>query len=138
VNVNSGFAYDAKSRVVCWRLEGEVTEEVFAVSLQQLPAVVAGSNPRSGIIDLSKVTAFRVSAEALKRLATTEPVFPAEFPRVIVAGGDHVYGMARMFAALTEPLRSNVQVVRTLKEAYKALGVKSPEFRDLELKKKVT
>jgi len=69
--VNCSLAFDAKNGVICWRLEGNVVEEGFAESLRGLPGVVSGTEPKSGIIDPSKVTSFRVSTEALKRLAAT-------------------------------------------------------------------
>jgi len=65
-------------------------------------------------------------------------VFPAAVPRVIVAGDDHVYGMSRMLAAPTDPLRSDVQVVRKMSEAYEVLKMKLPQFQTFAGKEKKT
>lgn len=40
-----------------------------------------------------------------------------------------IYGLARMFQILTEDTRPELQVVRTMDEAFRLLEVKSPEFR---------
>ena len=134
--MTSAFEFDAINRVVCWRLQGEVTEDLFVESIRLVADTLADTNPKSGIIDFSRVTSFRISADVIQRVADSDPVFPASLPRVIVAPGDHVYGMARMFAVLSQDKRSNTHVVRTLDEAYRLLKIKEPEFRAMGLKKK--
>ena len=136
VNVTSAFEFDPVNKVVCWRMQGQVTEELFAESLQLVADILADTNPKSGIVDFSLVTSFPISTETIKQTASSKAIFPAELPRVIVAPVDHVYGIARMFAAFTEETRKNVQVVRTMDEAYKILGIKDPEFRAMGLKRK--
>ncbi|MGA7629472.1 MAG: hypothetical protein WCB11_01815 [Terriglobales bacterium] len=39
-----------------------------------------------------------------------------------------IYGLARMFQILGEKSRPELQVVRTMEEAYQLLGVEDPEF----------
>lgn len=136
VNVTSAFEFDPVNKVVCWRMQGQVTEELFAESLQLVADILADTNPKSGIVDFSLVTSFPISTETIKQTASSKAVFPVELPRVIVAPVDHVYGIARMFAAFTEDTRKNVQVVRTMDEAYKILGIKDPEFKAMGLKRK--
>jgi hypothetical protein len=134
--MTSSFEFDPINKVVCWRLQGQVTEDLFAESLRLVADILAETNPTSGIIDFSQVTSFQISAETIKRVADSKPVFPTELPRVIVAPADHVYGMARMFAALSSDTRTNVEAVRTMEEAYKLLGIKEPEFRAMGLRRK--
>ena len=55
-----------------------------------------------------------------------------------MAGDDHVYGMSRMLAAPTDPLRSDVQVVRKMSEAYEVLKMKLPQFQTFAGKEKKT
>lgn len=136
VNVTSAFEFDPVNRVVCWRLQGEVTDELFAESLQLVADILADTNPNSGIIDLSLVTSLLISTETIKQTANSKPLFPSELPRVIVAPLDHVYGMARMFAVFSESTRKDVAVVRTMDEAYRFLGIKAPQFRAMGLKRK--
>jgi len=134
--MTSAFEYDATNRVVCWRLQGEVTEDFLVESVRLVADILAHTSPKSGIIDFSLVTSFRVSADLIQRVADSEPVFPASLPRVIVAPADHVYGMARMFAVLSQDTRSNTRVVRTMEEAYQLLHIKEPEFKAMGLRKK--
>jgi hypothetical protein len=104
-------------------------------SLALVKQILSESKPAKGIIDFSAVTAFHVSAQMIRNLANSAPIFAAGMPRVIVAASDHVFGMSRMFASLTEDQRSDVQVVRTIQEAYEALGIESPQFQALGLKR---
>jgi hypothetical protein len=134
--MTSSFEFDPINKVVCWRLQGEVTEDLFLESVRLVADILAGTNPKSGIIDFSLVTSFRVSTDLIQQVADSKPVFPASFPRVIVAPGGHVYGMARMFAVLSQDTRSNTHVVRTMDEAYALLKIKEPGFRAMGLKKK--
>jgi hypothetical protein len=48
--------------------------------------------------------------------------------RVLVIPQIFIYGLARMFQILGEKTRPELQVVRTMDEAYFLLGVESPEF----------
>jgi hypothetical protein len=134
-NVTSAFEFDPVNKVVCWRLQGEVTDKLSAESLHLVADILTDTNPKSGIIDLSQVTSFRISTETVKQTANSRPLFPAELPRVIVASSDHVYGIARMFAALSNDTRKDAQVVRTMDEAYQLLGIKEPQFRAMGLKR---
>lgn len=134
--MTSSFEFDPVNKVVCWRLQGEVTEDLFAESLRLVADILAETNPKSGIVDFSQVTKFQISTETINRVASSKPVFSAELPRIIVAPADHVYGIARMFAVLSSDTRKNVEPVRTMDEAYKLLGIKDPEFREMGLRRK--
>jgi hypothetical protein len=85
--------------------------------------------PCRGILDFSNVTDFEVSSEAIRRVAASPPAFPAGYMRVLVIPHDLIYGMARMFQILGEKTRPDLQVVRTMDEAFRLLQVKTPEFR---------
>jgi hypothetical protein len=51
---------------------------------------------------------------------------------VIVAPQTHAFGLFRMFQLEGEHNRPLLQVVRTMDEAYAALGVRAPHFEPLE------
>jgi hypothetical protein len=54
--------------------------------------------------------------------------------QVIFAPQDHVFGMARMFQALSAEQRPTMRVVRNLAEAYRILGVaEDPQFEALKV-----
>ena len=130
------FEYDAASGTVRWSLEGKVSDALFWESLKALGEVLVKVPAKKGIVDFSRVTRFEVSNRAIHDLAAASPFMPAQFPRVVVASGDHVYGVARMFGMLSEETRPNLEVVRTMEEAYKLLDVKSPKFRAIGMKKR--
>jgi hypothetical protein len=60
------------------------------------------------------------------------PAPAPELARIVVAPRDYSYAMARIFKIYSEKTRPNFQVVHTMDEAYRALGVVSPEFRPLD------
>jgi len=134
--MTSDFDFDPINKVVCWRLRGEVTKDLFVESLKLCAEIFADTKPTSGIIDLSEVTSFRVPTDIIKRVADSAPIVPSLLIRVIVAPADHVFGMGRMFSVLSQDTRSNTHVVRTMNEAYEMLKIKEPEFKALGLRRK--
>lgn len=131
-----GLEYDAANRVVRWSLDGEITDEAFSANLKLVAEALATLSAKSGIVDLSAVTILKVSNRVLMELAESDPILPAAFPRVIVAPRDSIYGLARMFTTLSEETRPNLHVVRTMDEAYELLGLESPKFHALGLRRR--
>ena len=86
-----------------------------------------------GIMDFSPVTEVALSTEFLRQLANRDPIGDAtKQPRVVVAPSDLQFGLARMFQITGERTRPLLHVVRTMNEAFAALGVQSPHFEPLE------
>lgn len=84
----------------------------------------------SGILDMSGVVSFNVSAATVRQLAQLPPAIPdPNIPRVIVAGSNQMFGLARMFEIQGSDTRPNLHVVRTEKEALAILGVTAPDFK---------
>jgi len=90
---------------------------------------MASHPPCRGILDLSRVTDFEVSSDAIRQVAAAPLALPGGYMRVLVIPQIFIYGLARMFQILGEKTRPELQVVRTMDEAYCLLGVESPEFR---------
>ncbi len=111
-------------------LSGEMTDQAVMEIWSKGKAFVSSFVSARSIVDLSGVTRFDVSTQAITMLArsSSSPNHPS---RVFVAPKDALYGTARMFQVLSERTRKNVHVVRTMEEAYKLLGIGSPEFRAL-------
>lgn len=107
-------------------LTGEMTDAgVMELWSKGVPIAAAHSSCRL-IVDTTGVSRFGVSPKAVTMLAKKHS---ADLPmRVIVAPSDVLYGTCRMFQTLTESTRQNVHIVRTMKDAYKVLGVESPKF----------
>jgi len=110
-------------------MTGAILLEYYAAATKYM----ATHPPCRGILDFSQVTEFEVSSTAIRQVAAAAPAFPAGYMRVLVVPKDFIYGLARMFQILTEDTRPELQVVRTLEEAYRLLQVESPEFRPVSL-----
>ena len=122
------FDFDARSNILRLTLEGHVTEEVLFDAYAAMARHAASRPACRGIADVTRVTKFDVSANAVRRLAESPPAIPTKQMRVFVASTNFVYGLARMFQMLGEKTRPNLHIVRTLDEAYHLLQVDSPDF----------
>jgi hypothetical protein len=126
------FDFDSTNRILRCRFEGRVTDEELANYLRIVGQYVALTGPRGGMTDLSAVTSFEVTFEAIRTLASWLPVVPPMGrPRVILAPPDHIFWIARMFEVEAEVTRPNLYVVRTLKEARAILGAQEFHFEPI-------
>jgi len=73
----------------------------------------------SYILDLTGVTKLKVSNAAVRDCATSPSLFDRDVIRVMVAPAGAVFGMSRMYQVLASETRPNLEIVRTLEEAYK-------------------
>src|SRR5580658_8866442 len=120
--------FDARNNILRVTVEGRMTDAVMSDGYAAATKYVLTHLPCRGIIDLSKVTEYDVSLEALRRLAETSPESAPGDIRIVIAPADHVYGMHRMFQILADKPRPNLHIVRTTDEAYRLLRVEVPEF----------
>jgi len=120
--------FDARNNILRGTLEGRMTRAILLDIYAAAAKYMASHPPCRGILDFSRVTGFEVSTAAIKQVAAAPPVFPAGYMLVLVTPKDPLYGMARMFQILSEKTRPDLQVVRTVDEAYRLLQVESPEF----------
>ncbi len=122
------FEYDDINRILQCRFEGRVTDEGLTNFYGLAGEFVASLDPRGGVVDLSDVTSFEVSVQAIRRLAKLPPIMPQTgHPRIIVAVTSQIFGMARMFEFEGEITRPNLHVVRSLAEACAILGIREPK-----------
>jgi len=77
----------------------------------------------SYILDCSGVTKLKVSTAAVRDCATSPNLFARGALRVMVAPTEAIFGLSRMYQMLAENTRPNLQIVRTLEDAYKVLGI---------------
>jgi len=120
------FEFAAAENILRLTVTGEMTDAgVMELWSKGVPVATSHSSSRL-IVDTTSVTRFGVSPKAVAMLAKKHSI---DLPmRVIVAPSDVLYGTSRMFQTLTESTRKNVHIVRTMEEAYKVLGVESPNF----------
>jgi hypothetical protein len=128
------FEFDPGAGLLQGRLFGRVTSEELKEYYQMGLKCVAAKLPRAGITDMTGITVFDVTPQAVRELANLPPIIPdQELLRVIVASASDVFGMARMFETHGEATRPNLHVVRTCKEALVIVGVQSPRYERIDL-----
>jgi len=125
--------FDATNNILRGTLDGRMTGAILLNFYAAATKYMASHPPCRGILDLSGVTEFEVSSNAIRQIAAAPPAFPTGYMRVLVIPKDFIFGLARMFQILGERTRPELQVVRTLDEAYRLLKVESPEFRPVSL-----
>jgi hypothetical protein len=127
------FEFDAENKILLVRPEGRLTDEGLLEIYAGIGKYSAATDARAGIFDFSLVTEFAATTDTIRNLARQEPAMPdaVNRPRVLVAPATHVFGIARMFQIVGERKRPSLTVVRTLDEAFAALGVQSPHFEPL-------
>jgi hypothetical protein len=115
------------------RLIGQVTDEVFKEFFRIGAQHAIRSHPKAGVVDLTEVISFEVSAQVIEKLARTTPVLPdPHLRRVVIAPSPEIYGMMRMFEMEGEATRPGIHVVHTEQEAWAILSVKKPRFYPLD------
>jgi hypothetical protein len=120
--------FEARNNILRVTVEGRLTDAIMSDGYAAASRYVLSHPPCRGIIDLSKVAEYDVSTDALRQLAGTSPPSARAEMRIVIGPRDHVYGMNRMFQALAEKARPNLQIVRTMDEACRLLRVEAPEF----------
>ena len=123
---------DPEHRVVLVTLGSVVTEESGLAAYRAVEQFIAANGPHSGITDLSGVKKLRVSTNFVWRLAERPPMIPDGMERVVVAPQPAIYGVSRMFQIIRDNRNRYLQVVHTLDEAFKILGLESPLFRMID------
>jgi hypothetical protein len=123
---------DSEHRVVLVTLGKVVTGESALAAYTAVEQFIAAQGPHSGITDLSEVEKLRVSADFVWLLAAEAPMIPDGMSRVAVAPRRDIFGMSRMFQILRDNRGSYLDVVHTLQEAFELLGLRSPQFRNID------
>lgn len=122
-------------------LDGQVTNAILLDVWSKATRIATALPPSKTIVDLSGIKQLEVSSDLIASLARVKPVRPRGDVQVFVAPGEVIFGMSRMFQILSEPTRHNLQIVRTMREAYELLEVDSPAFvpiGDTEIKDRPT
>ena len=133
--VNVIVDFDAANNILRAMIEGRITGEILLSFNHEAAKYLAAHPPCRVILDLSPVTEFEVSSDAIRRLAAAPPPLRSPGMWILVIQKDVIYGLARMFQILTETKGNycELHVVRTMDEAYELLQVKCPAFRPVLL-----
>jgi hypothetical protein len=128
------FEFDPENKILLSRFEGPFTDESLAEVYREIRRYSTATDASIGILDLSSVTEFTASTEFVRNLASEEPAMAdaTRRPRIIVAPTAVGYGLSRMFQLVGERTRPLLNVVRSLDQAWAALGIQPPHFEPLE------
>jgi hypothetical protein len=114
---------DANQKVVLVALAGEIKD----ADLIEIAAVTKAHplfEPSfSEIVDFSAVTGGKVSTFAVQTLAQRASIYNRTSKHVVIAPQAHGFGLTRMYQAYAHETRPNMEVVHTMEEAYKSLGL---------------
>ena len=122
------FEFAEADRLLRMTFEGELTDPILLDAWRQAIKIATAFPRCRNIVDLSRISLLGISNDVIVTLARTRPVWSDDPLQVFVAPTDAVFGVSRMFQILSEQTRSNLRVVHTMDEAYKLLGVESPQF----------
>jgi hypothetical protein len=125
--------YDFEHSVLLQVWHGDLTDDLLVQGHVVGQQAISKFKPRAIISDFSTVTSFKVSSQCIQGLAMVDPVALRDQPLVLVAGAEHIYGMARMYEILNETRRVGLSVVRTLPEAYAVIDLPDPQFESVQL-----
>jgi hypothetical protein len=125
------FEFDPENKILLMRFEeSRITNELLGEVHRATGKYAIATDAYAVIADYSSVIQVEVSAGFIRQIALEEPTIPraGERGRVVVARDDVVFGLVRIFQMVGEPKRPLFLVVRTLAEAFEALGVACPQF----------
>jgi hypothetical protein len=114
--------FDQGNKVLLASMDGALNEETLGELTAEVGRLSRSQTPDAILVDLSGVTSFGISNEVIRFLARSPSPLAKEVVRVIVAPQRHIYGVTRMFQSYADGNRPNVNVVRSLEEAYRYLG----------------
>lgn len=125
--------HDEANNVLRITCGGVLKDELLKAAVAEGRRFLASHQGSRAIADFSGVTDFGVSTETIRAMAWEKPHGEETAVVVIVAPGDLVFGLSRMFSIHTEPTRPNRHVVRTIEKAYELLEIRNPQFSRIEL-----
>ena len=120
--------FDAGHNIVRGTIKGHLTDAILLDCQAVATRYTKSHLPSRGIWDYSEVTEAQLSGDAVRQVERRQPVISTGYTSVVVAPQDYVFGMMRMLEILSEKSRPELRVVRTMDEAYRLLGVETPEF----------
>jgi hypothetical protein len=126
------FELDAVHRVLLFRFSGDVSEQRIGRFYSEAGAQIERIRPRAAIFDFTAVVSFDVSSTSVRNLAAAPPLIPdVACPRIVVAPGEHIFAMSRMFQIRGGASRPSFSVVHSMAEALAVIGLDSADFRPL-------
>jgi hypothetical protein len=122
------FEFDRNHRILLTVVSGEYTDEEQLSINTDIRRHATALNPIAGIGDMSAITACLVTPASIQIAARESSPYDVGVKRFLVAPGDHVFGMSRMYQMTGKESRTSMRIVRTRDEALEELGVADASF----------
>jgi len=127
------FEFDAANNILLVRVAGRATDKLVEEFFLKTRELATEMQARASIVECSAVTELAVNSDFLRALAKRALASPdPPRRRFLVVPRTAAYGLARMFQIAGESQRPYLEIVRTLPEAWAALGVQSPNLEPLQ------
>ena len=123
--------FDSRQRILLARFGTALTQPALEALNAAVARFVAREGPCPGILDLSAVEEATLPSAYVARLAQRRGVL-VDQRRVIVAPSDELFGLGRMFGTYNDNSGDHIVVVRSLPQAYEALGIGELELHPVE------
>jgi hypothetical protein len=120
--------FDAKNNVLRHTYQGRLTDAALIEGYTKASNYLAIHHHKRIITDFSDVTSIEVTSQTIRALASSPSKIPHGCERIFVVPQNALYGLARMFQILVEKSRPNLNVVRSMAEAHRLMGIESAEF----------
>ena len=117
--------FDATAKVLLIRVAGKFSDDSLTALYALSRKLLATTGAKMGIADLSLVAEFDLTTQGIRKLAAQAGMTE---PRIFIAPQACVYGLFRMFQGLSDGTRPLLQIVHTVQEALRALGIRFPRF----------
>jgi hypothetical protein len=122
---------DRARRVIVVRFGAALTTESLTAMRAAVRRFVETEKGYRAIVDLTAVEAANVPGHFIAELARSGPIVKGEM-RILVAPKPEVFGLSRMYELHQYSTADQTLVLRTLAEAYEALGVESLDLEEID------
>jgi hypothetical protein len=128
-NSNVVIEFEPKLKVACVRWTGDVSLQTLRREYEKFRTLPEVAGLKAVIVDFSHAQQVQLSCNDISAFSQDSAIFLPGFPRVFIGPKDLQFGLLRMYQTLAGDPRDGTCVVRTMDEAYAALGLTEPAFQ---------
>jgi hypothetical protein len=123
ITVPTKLMIDPQAGMVYSTLSGDVAAPDLMRHIASIRAHPDFDSSFNELVDATQLHSINLTSEDVRAFAMQDSPFLPSSKRVLVASEDLIFGLARMFQVFGGDSRPNFDVVRTLAEARKRLGI---------------
>ncbi len=116
------YQLDVEREFVSARVTGELSLDVIREGNVLVRAEPEFDKVKFLLLDLREITTVTLTGEEMRTLVRETP-FGKGTRRAVVASGDHIFGLIRMFHAYDESYQRDFNVFRRVEDAIAWLGI---------------